>query len=279
MIKELITSDTLNSVRLSKFGKFEGKTVFNGLAIKIVLKGKETYFVDGVKLEVGAGEFIIGNNRKVSDVIIQEVTHGLCLDLSNHLVSHIVDTQYRNEDFKEFITTDQLPIQKYKLNHSRIYDVINQYSEHHYVNDTQEILNEEFFCSVAEGLLLDQSNVFESLSKLNYKNREISTEVYRNLYRAKEYIDDQYLQSISLNDLSSMAHISKYAFIRMFKQSFGYSPYQYILHRRLQHAQDLLVAGLSISMIAHECGFSDIYAFSKAFKSKYNLSPSQYKFS
>lgn len=67
-------------------------------------------------------------------------------------------------------------------------------------------------------------------------------------------------------------------FQKFFKQKTGVSPHQYALKMRLEKACLLLSSGADdISSIAAECGFSDRYAFSKAFARHIGLPPARYR--
>lgn len=61
-----------------------------------------------------------------------------------------------------------------------------------------------------------------------------------------------------LSDLASLAHLSSYHFIRVFQQTTGFTPYQYVLHHRIELAQQLLKdPQLSITAVAHQVGLSE----------------------
>ncbi|MBR3359129.1 MAG: AraC family transcriptional regulator [Solobacterium sp.] len=67
---------------------------------------------------------------------------------------------------------------------------------------------------------------------------------------------------------------------RMFKQEMGMTPRQFLTEKRLENAaKNLLTGGESnnITQIARQCGFSDPLYFSKLFKSRYGVSPKNYK--
>lgn len=75
-----------------------------------------------------------------------------------------------------------------------------------------------------------------------------------------------------------MCSMSKYHFLRVFKQIVGETPLAYRNRIRIEHAKELLKNGyLSISEISQELGFSSPSFFSDAFKSAVGLSPVQYK--
>ncbi|WP_416674406.1 helix-turn-helix domain-containing protein [Egbenema bharatensis] len=78
------------------------------------------------------------------------------------------------------------------------------------------------------------------------------------LTRVKEYISEQLHQDLKLDEIAAIAQISPYHFLRLFKQSMGITPHQYILQCRLNQAKNLLqYSNLSIAEIAIRTGFCD----------------------
>ncbi len=78
--------------------------------------------------------------------------------------------------------------------------------------------------------------------------------------------------------LASRANISEVYFRRLFRESLGVSPKQYILSLRMQKAKHLLSDGrLKISAIAAASGFESPAHFCRAFKKEVGLSPSVYR--
>jgi transcriptional regulator GlxA family with amidase domain len=62
----------------------------------------------------------------------------------------------------------------------------------------------------------------------------------------------------------------------MFKKHTGVSPGQYHLHLRLMRAKELLLAtDMSIKQVAYETGFESIHYFSRLYKSKMGVPPSE----
>ena len=95
---------------------------------------------------------------------------------------------------------------------------------------------------------------------------------------AKEFVRNNFTQNIGVDDIAKKVFISQYHFSRIFKKHTQYSPYQYLIHVRLQHAIRLMYQKeLSITEISFQSGFSSIDYFSAAFAKKYKLSPSRYR--
>jgi AraC family transcriptional regulator len=83
---------------------------------------------------------------------------------------------------------------------------------------------------------------------------------------------------LSLRRLAGLAGLSLDGFIRLFKQSAGVPPHQYILRKRVERAQALLGnPGLSLAEVALRAGFADQSHFSRMFHRLTGLAPRQYR--
>lgn len=83
---------------------------------------------------------------------------------------------------------------------------------------------------------------------------------------------------LDLEDLAQVAHLSKFHFIRRFRQLTGNTPIQYFIHLKMQHACRLLDSSEDpIKRIAAEVGYEDPYYFSRIFKRVIGVSPQHYR--
>jgi AraC family transcriptional regulator len=73
-----------------------------------------------------------------------------------------------------------------------------------------------------------------------------------------EYIDAHLDQELGLAELAAISHLSLHYFTRLFKQSTGVTPHQFVIRCRVKRAKTLLLAGKdSISAIAQQVGFAN----------------------
>lgn len=96
--------------------------------------------------------------------------------------------------------------------------------------------------------------------------------------KTKHYLDTHYQDTITLEQLARMVHRDKYYFAHMFTKSYGISPINYLLERRILHSKELLKhTTLSVTQIAQSTGFSSQNYFSQMFKKSTGATPLQYR--
>lgn len=91
------------------------------------------------------------------------------------------------------------------------------------------------------------------------------------------YFEEHYNEKISLDQIAENMYLSPFYISKIFKSETGDAPIRHLINIRLEKAKELLENGLngSIQEIAAQVGYEDAYHFSKLFKKKYGISPSQ----
>ena len=93
-----------------------------------------------------------------------------------------------------------------------------------------------------------------------------------------DYIAVNYGNNILLEDMAAQASLSPSHFSRLFKQTIGQSPYQFLMTYRIEQSKKMLDNPNTLMIdIAVNCGFSDQAHFSRVFKRSEGVTPKQYR--
>jgi AraC-like DNA-binding protein len=100
----------------------------------------------------------------------------------------------------------------------------------------------------------------------------------RHLLRARDRADARFDAPLDVPALARRAHVSTAHFSRCFKDTFGETPHQYLLTRRMQRAQELLrLTELSVSEVCTAVGYTSLGSFSATFKRIVGMSPTAWR--
>ncbi|MBR5586990.1 MAG: helix-turn-helix transcriptional regulator [Clostridia bacterium] len=96
--------------------------------------------------------------------------------------------------------------------------------------------------------------------------------------RAIRYINKNLSMRLSVEEIASVAFVSRSALTKHFKKELGMSVHEYIMDRIMFETGQLLTKGnMSVLTISEKYGFSDQFYFSRCFRSKFGVPPREYK--
>jgi AraC-like DNA-binding protein len=91
-------------------------------------------------------------------------------------------------------------------------------------------------------------------------------------------MDSCYAEDLDVSTVAQRAGVSKYHFIRSFSAEYGQTPAQYLAHRRIERAQDLLRAtNLTVTEVCMLVGYSSLGSFSAKFRSLVGETPLEFQ--
>lgn len=92
------------------------------------------------------------------------------------------------------------------------------------------------------------------------------------------YIHRNYGEKITLAEISKEASVSTREANRIFQKAIRQTPFEYLMHYRLEQARELLEkSGLSITEISYRCGFTDSTYMGKQFRKNFGETPGEYR--
>lgn len=115
-------------------------------------------------------------------------------------------------------------------------------------------------------------NLISSYSNNSLNNKEISYSS-KKLSQSIEYMKSNFHENLKLENLAKISGLSKYHFLRKFKEEYSMTPHSYLLQIRIQKAKNMLLQNKPLTEIAQSCGFSDQSHFTRVFNKIFGMSP------
>ena len=115
-----------------------------------------------------------------------------------------------------------------------------------------------------------------SAAKIIQPHQRTAAEAYIDF--SVNYINLNYNKSLTVDSLTKILGVSQPYLYKIYKETFGVSPKEYITNHRIMQAKKLLAeSDLPISEVAAAVGFCDTFAFSKCFSLRVGTSPTEYR--
>lgn len=165
-------------------------------------------------------------------------------------------------------TGEFIPLEKVQLTNKQLYN--------EYINLNKKLLNTNIFYLEKEQEL---ENFFTKLF-LNHCNKDRKESNLKNskaVEKAKEFIHENCLENITLEQIASASEVSKFHLTKLFKSQLSISPYKYLMNCKINLAKEYFSKGYKTIEVANITGFFDQSHFSSAFKKYVAATPNEYK--
>src|SRR5262249_17350147 len=131
---------------------------------------------------------------------------------------------------------------------------------------------------LAEHLIGADRELQSGIQKLGAERTGTRQELYRRVLRGRDYLLSSLATTVRHEDVARAAGLSPYHFHRVFRQTFGETPHDYLTHYRLKKAHQLLASSdRSVIDICLECGFHSPPSFSHLFRRYFGFSPREFR--
>lgn len=160
--------------------------------------------------------------------------------------------------------------------YEEIYQAINIITKEY---DSENVLKEVAMYStlIHIYLLLCRYEIYTA-NKFHNKKSAKQQEYIEKFLMICSYINDHYMNHLTLDEIASIAGFSKFHFSRMFKEFTNLTFYEYLNQRRISKAESLLsCTKQDITSIAMGSGFKSISSFNRTFKEYNGCSPTEYR--
>jgi len=237
--------------------------------IVVFLSGKAKYLIEGTTYDLRPWDILLVGNHLIHRAVISET------DPYERIIIYI------NRDFVQKNSTEVTPLMRCfdDAAQSRLYllrpDGAETAKLEHILKRLEEATGSDEFGADVMG----NAEFLRLLVLLNRIAR--STECgERSILKydsqiagVLNYINDNLSDELTIDSLSARSFLSKYYFMRRFKEMTGYTVHNYILLKRVLYASELLGNGTPATKAAMLSGFGDYSTFSRAYKKIYGEPP------
>lgn len=145
-------------------------------------------------------------------------------------------------------------------------------------HDVSEISIEENLRDLLEGLLRARGQCIREINSLPNTRAATRQEIWLRINRAADFIRAHSHQPLTLKEISSVACLSPFHCLRMFKQVFRQTPGEFLSNCRRERAAFLLDrTTLPVTEIAAAVGFESLGSFITWFRNRHGLAPLQFR--
>ncbi len=169
--------------------------------------------------------------------------------------------------------TAQHPVRNTYVEPEKFLEIAEKILNHHELTAANELLRTSYlyeFLALLATTYADHLTEEQKQQPLDY-----SSDVY--IRAAKDYIREHY-RKVRVSEVADYIGISRYYLSHLFADKLSLSPQDYILNCRMDESKRLLRrTALTITEIADMVGYENPMIFSKTFKKRYGMTPSQYR--
>ncbi|NNF00644.1 MAG: helix-turn-helix transcriptional regulator, partial [Pyrinomonadaceae bacterium] len=214
------------------------------LSLKTFYGGKAFYDTGLGRYEVGEDNFLILNEKQPYSITIDtsEKIQSFCIFFEKGFAEEVLQGLTKEEEFLLDNPNNQsnVPIDFVQ----RLYpkdaligpDLANLLTSINQGN-LEEFAVREQLHQIMQKMLRVRSRVFTEIDKLAAKRSATREELYKRLYRARDFLESSFTQKITLSQTAGIACLSQNHFLRTFNQLFGQTPNQYLTRLRLKKAR------------------------------------------
>lgn len=255
------------------------------LSIFMNLQGQSIIGVEKHQVLINENAYVLTNNKAHYDLIIQN-------DFPTEVFNIHFGTQFLKEASYWFYQSQQnlldnpfesntsLPCFSLKATwrNSTFNQLTYQLQQLYQNKTTSSDAKEMALLALFEHILLNEQAQTRLTQRLKSTKKSTQEELIKRLYRAVDYIYAFYNQPIKLEELAQISCLSKYHFLRSFKQFFGLSPLQFIKQIRFKQAIFLLEnSSATLQEIADIIGLENASSLSRMFFRANGVYPSAYR--
>jgi AraC family transcriptional regulator len=274
-------SDSLNALLHTRSNAVQISSHSTSLGIYTAIRGTELHEVGPARFAVTPHRYLILNDATQHAHRVEDNTELISLRFRTGLGTDIY-TAFATPLAKQLEQPDfrLAPLEFYQRTYPqdpRLSQLLGLLRAFIWVGVPQDPL-EQAIQPILERLLFLHRNLEPEIERLPAAKRSTREELFRRLHVARDYIEASFLENVDLTSIANVVNLSPHHFLRLFKETFNITPYQMVIGKRLEKAKAMLLSGgSSVTDVCFDMGFESLGSFSRDFKRRFGVSPSQVK--
>lgn len=273
-----------NKIYYSELDEWYTNNAFRSFSVKYVLENEINYTIGHNHHSIQGGRFMLATKQPGVEAFFRSrsIVKSLCIDICPETIGEVFAVLKKQNDFDpdkflgEYFRYPDFVEMVYNAGNSGVGQMLEGFAAQ--LQQGNMDVNEEWFYRLVEQIVHQQHPTYVSLNNLKFLKQSTKKEILRRLHAGREYINDHYCTIGFIKEVAVAANMSEYNFYRSFRDAFNISPYKYLLQKRLELSQTLIVEGeMNLKQIAAHCAFPDLFTFSKAFKRQFGMAPSTFR--
>lgn len=237
-----------------------------GFSLKLALSGAEDYLIGRRTVRVAPGDLLCINAGETYGSRIRQPTQSLSLFFTReHIASALASLHSRRSvtepDDAPPREVPQIRVTASRENWRRACELARR------LLGRQADRTDAAADDLLLGVLCQLFDAAPPTALCDLRRRATRDELLGRLLRAREYIEDMQGERCSLDELASVACLSRFHFLRLFREVFGLGPAACARERRLRVAARSLERGQSEDTAAVEAGYANRHSLRRALKS------------
>jgi AraC family transcriptional regulator len=255
------------------------------LSFKTLLTGEEWYGINNYRLAVRPGQFLIlndeqnyscridnGEKAKVLSVFFKKEFATAVFQDILHSEETLLDNPFNDggntPEFFQTLNNVTPELQQQLIGLIAALDT-QGYSD---------TMVDGYLVFLLRYLIRTQQATSSQVKNVHALKANTRTEVYKRLCIARDILHSSYMDNPDLSVISAFACLSVPQLVRQFKAVFHTTPHQYLTRIKLERAAELLKhTDKPVHEITWLCGFEDVSAFCRAFKSAFGIQPGNFR--
>jgi AraC family transcriptional regulator len=245
------------------------------LSIKTFRNGSAHYAINRARYDVSDDSYLVLNRGQEYRIDIEQRApiESFCLFFAPGFIEQILISRQNNLSEAPAPTRDTFQFFERTHGHDAILSPALRRLQQNWKRADPGWIEEQIHF-IAEKLLETHHQNLKQANQLTNVRAATREELYRRVWRARDYSEAMFAEKVRLADLAKVAALSPNHLLRTFKDAFHETPHQFLTRRRVQEAARLLHSTeLSVTEICMTVGFESLGSFSKLFKDRTGLAP------